>query len=180
VGQEGHRTISANISNLTVGGHYSVLRFSNTMDVPRSNFLAAPFDKRFDFTASATVHMLVDFDTFMSNSSMFYRTVVSVAAATTEAATTEAPTTVAATTVATTTAATTTAAATTAAAITAAATTAAVPPPPSTTVAATTTAAPTRTAASFSDLSTQAASSGADSTATVMLTVVLAAMAALI
>ena len=68
-------TISASVKGLTSGKAYTILRFESYSTLPTSKFISGPFTKRFDFTATAATMNFSNFDSFMSNSTIFYRTV---------------------------------------------------------------------------------------------------------
>uniref|UniRef100_A0A6U4U2F7 Uncharacterized protein n=1 Tax=Neobodo designis TaxID=312471 RepID=A0A6U4U2F7_NEODS len=63
------------ITGLTAGVAYVVLRFDHPADVPVSDFLRGAYSKRFDFTASASNATMSAFDEFMSDATVFYRVV---------------------------------------------------------------------------------------------------------
>lgn len=67
--------ISATVSGLTIGNTYRVYRFDNPKTLPTSNFAKGPFTKSFSFTATDTSMTLDHFDSFMSDSTIFYRAV---------------------------------------------------------------------------------------------------------
>ena len=73
-------TVKAIVYGLTVGRQYSILRFSSLETLPSSGFLKAKFTKRFDFTATSASMTFSALDTFLSNSTMFYRTVTNTEA----------------------------------------------------------------------------------------------------
>jgi hypothetical protein len=68
-------TISASVQGLTVGSDYTILRFDSYSTLPTSGFINGPFTKQFNFTATAATMNFTNFDSFMSNSTIFYRTV---------------------------------------------------------------------------------------------------------
>ena len=71
-------TFSANIYNLTIGNSYSVLRYDSPGSVPSNNFLkTGGFTKCFNFVATYVNLNLPNFDTGMSNGTIFYRVVKS-------------------------------------------------------------------------------------------------------
>jgi len=68
-------TASVYVSGLTPGNSYTILRFDTANAVPTSAFSQGAFTKRFDFTATGYSYQLNNFDTFRSDSTIFYRTV---------------------------------------------------------------------------------------------------------
>lgn len=70
-------TVTATVSGLTSGKQYSVLRYDDQRNVPISGFLDSSFSERFDFTAQGATQELTDFDSFMSDATIFYRVVPS-------------------------------------------------------------------------------------------------------
>lgn len=69
-------TVSATVSGLRVGASYTVYRFDSYTTLPKSNFSSGPFTNSWSFTATSQLHQLNDFDTFLSNSTIFYRAVL--------------------------------------------------------------------------------------------------------
>ncbi len=68
--------ISGQIVGLTPGSNYTILRFESPSQVPTSKFVESmKWTKSWQFTATSNIYDAVDFDTFMSNSSIFYRVV---------------------------------------------------------------------------------------------------------
>jgi len=70
-------TVSATIYGLTVGTSYTVVRFDSPSTVPTKNFLSGSYTNKWTFTATASTYVLKNFDSFMSDSTIFYRTVKS-------------------------------------------------------------------------------------------------------
>ena len=68
-------TISANVTGLTSGTNYATLRFDTIGEIPSSGFLQASYSARFDFKATESSYFLANFDSFMSDDQVFYRTV---------------------------------------------------------------------------------------------------------
>lgn len=68
-------TISATISGLEAGVSYTVLRFDSYATLPTKSFASGPFTHKWSFVANGEEHLLSSFDTFMSNSTIFYRAV---------------------------------------------------------------------------------------------------------
>lgn len=69
-------TVSASFMDLSPGASYTVYRFDSYSTLPTSSFAKGPFTKSFQFTASAAFYQWNNFDSFMSNSTIFYRTVL--------------------------------------------------------------------------------------------------------
>lgn len=61
------------VSGLTVGKSYALLRYDNYKNVPTANFLSSPFTKKTVFKATASTKTLTDY--FMSNAVVIYRCV---------------------------------------------------------------------------------------------------------
>lgn len=68
-------TINATVFGLVPGVEYTTLRFDSYATLPTQDFIHGPFTKKWTFTATAETYHFVGFDTFMSNSTIFYRTV---------------------------------------------------------------------------------------------------------
>ena len=69
-------TVSATVYGLTPFASYAVLRFDSYQTLPTDNFArSSAVTKRFNFTATGSTHSLTQFDAFMSDSTVFYRTV---------------------------------------------------------------------------------------------------------
>jgi hypothetical protein len=69
-------TVSALIEGLVVGSNYAVLRFDRAGDVPTQNFIQGSYSRRFNIVANATTMLLKNFDSFSSDATIFYRTVL--------------------------------------------------------------------------------------------------------
>jgi hypothetical protein len=70
-------TISATVAGLQSGTSYTVYRFDSYKTLPSSKFASGPYTKKFTFTATSGEYDLNNFDSFMSNSTIFYRAVKS-------------------------------------------------------------------------------------------------------
>lgn len=68
-------TVSARFFGLNVGSTYNVYRYDDPRSVPSSKFHTSSFDKKFSFVATNETQVLANFDSFMSDGTIFYRTV---------------------------------------------------------------------------------------------------------
>eukprot|EP00759_Apiculatamorpha_spiralis_P025473 PhF_6_TR28680/c0_g1_i1/m.42150 len=69
--------VSAKFTNLTIGAKYGVLRFNSFSSLPKSQFYQSQnFTNKTEFIATSVNMTINNFDSFMTNTEVYYRTVV--------------------------------------------------------------------------------------------------------
>lgn len=69
-------TVTVQVSGLQGGVEYSLLRYDHKDRLPTKDFIRGAYSKRWNFVAGGAFHEFHKFDSFSSDSTIFYRTVV--------------------------------------------------------------------------------------------------------